>query len=201
MDGPGNDIWREVADVFERRCGRSARELWLSTAQPHSFHRGLFTLDFDDASAKAAVDARYHAELESIFQEITGSPVRLRTRAAECEALPVDSASAPPVRPSASASERRDLGLLGPLLELESQDMARRALDAFVAGQDGFRFLVLHGPEGAGKTALATRTLQRLETQQRVQSPLVLSARALSLWPCPSAAPPGAPPSTSTSSR
>lgn len=185
MEGPGNDIWREVADVFERRCGRSARELWLATAQPHSFHRGLFTLDFDDASAKAAVDARYRAELESIFQEITGSPVRLRTRAAdEAEsgaASPLDDATRDARANAAPANERRDPGLVGPLLELEAQDMARRALDAFVAGQDGFRFLVLHGPEGCGKTALATHTLQRLEAQQRVRSPLVLSGRALSL--------------------
>ncbi|GJM20130.1 MAG: hypothetical protein DHS20C15_00450 [Planctomycetota bacterium] len=183
MEGPGHDIWREVADVFERRCGRSARELWLATAQPHSFHRGLFTLDFDDASAKAAVDARYRDEIESIFQEITGSPVRLRTRAADLDtplATP-DAGNALPVEPSKRASERVESGLQGELLELESQNFARRALDAFVAGQDGFRFLVVHGPEGSGKTALATHALRRLEQQQRVHAPLVLSARALSL--------------------
>jgi chromosomal replication initiator protein len=86
MDEPGKQIWSVVAEAFGRLRGGQVRRLWLEDAEPRSFCRGLFTLDVSDAAKKEAIDSCYRKDLESIFQDITGSPVRLRTRVAS----PVD---------------------------------------------------------------------------------------------------------------
>jgi chromosomal replication initiator protein len=80
MDGIGSDIWVAVADAFRRLRGAAAHDLWLGRAEPHSFRRGLFTLGVENADVKAALDGPYRQDIEELFREITGSPVRLRTR-------------------------------------------------------------------------------------------------------------------------
>ncbi|MFT7461683.1 MAG: chromosomal replication initiator protein [Pseudohongiellaceae bacterium] len=79
MDGIGCDIWLAVAESFRRLRGVAAHDLWLGRAEPSSFRRGLFTLGVENNDVKAALDGPYRDDLESIFREITGSPVRLRT--------------------------------------------------------------------------------------------------------------------------
>ena len=82
MTFPEKQIWLVVTEEFGRLRGRKVCDLWLEDAEPHSFRRGLFTLDVKDASKKEAIDNCYRKDIESIFREITGSPVRLRTRVA-----------------------------------------------------------------------------------------------------------------------
>ena len=92
MESPGKQIWSVVTEAFGRLRGKQARGLWLDKAEPSSFHRGLFTLDVQDASMKEAIDSCYREDIESIFLDITGSPVRLRTRVAtgQPERFPAD---------------------------------------------------------------------------------------------------------------
>lgn len=78
MDGIGSDIWTAVADGFRRLRGVAAHDLWLGRAEPHAFRRGLFTLGVENTDVEAALDGPYRADIESLFREITGSPVRLR---------------------------------------------------------------------------------------------------------------------------
>lgn len=80
MDGIGCDIWSAVAEGFRRLRGAAAHDLWLGRADPHSFRRGLFTLGVENSDVKAALDGPYRADIEALFREITGSPVRLRTQ-------------------------------------------------------------------------------------------------------------------------
>ena len=107
--GLGLEIWREVTEEFGRRRGRVPRDLWLRAAKPLSFRRGLFTLSVDDAAAKAAIEASYAGDLEGIFQDITGSPVRVRICVGSgddaADARGVLSAAAEATEPAPSADQ------------------------------------------------------------------------------------------------
>jgi len=185
MDGLGRDIWFAVTEEFERLRGRQARELWLTGARPRSFHRGLFTLDVADPTAKAAIDGRYRGDLESIFQDITGSPVRLRTRVSDEPTGEVPDgrpAPGPRLEPPRVPRAPRGVGIPGSsaFRATRASEIAHAAVGKFVAGDDdGFSHLFVHGPPGCGKTALARHALARLAESLPDCDPLVLSGDAL----------------------
>jgi len=194
MDIPGGKIWSEVSEAFGRLRGMQVRDLWLRDARPHSFSRGLFTLDVFDAAKKQAIDSCYRADLEEIFREITGSPVRLRTRvsapAAPAGGLVDDQGGSGPV---AAGDPRRGRGrrvTAAPVLPtLQSarfavspaNELAHAAGMRLVQpGQHGFHALFVHGPAGSGKTALAGEVLRLLAETDPACDPLVLSGETLS---------------------
>ncbi len=82
MNSQGSDIWQVVTAAFTQLRGAAAAERWLAAARPASFRRGLFTLDVPDLACKAAIDASYLGDLQALFREFTGSPVRVLTRVA-----------------------------------------------------------------------------------------------------------------------
>lgn len=218
LKGIGLDIWREVSEAFGRRHGPHARDLWLSGARPRSFLRGLFTLEVPDPTAKAAIDGTYLADLESIFHDITGSPVRLRVHVLEPDlgdaeddgAASEDAASVlrasdrgshdaratsrgdgratrgAPAGPARTGAAVRPGGLAalrldGPVqfVATAASRMALGVLDQWLRGDSGLLFV--HGPEGAGKTALAGFALLRLAEVSVASDPLVLSGESLAL--------------------
>lgn len=205
LKGLGLDIWREVVEEFGRLRGRPARDLWLAGARPRAFLRGLFTLDVDDATTKAAIDGTYLADLEAIFHSITGSPVRLRVRV-EGEAAPLDdegggagsgTSNAASARRGASservtAAARKDGATMrlpaarallpeGPEVYVPTvaTRLAAGAIEQLVRGDVSLLFV--HGPSGCGKTALAGWALQRLTEALPDSDPLVLSGESLAL--------------------
>jgi chromosomal replication initiator protein len=192
MNTQGTEIWRQVSAAFGRLRGERARTLWLEDARPAGFRRGLFTLDVASPAAKAAIDARYRGDLESLFQEMTGSPVRLLTRLSD-DASPGDGrmapARAPPV-PTAPAGApepgARAAGVGGTparpasLVPTAACELALRAAERFVlAPQAGWNPLFVYGPAGCGKTELARHVVARLEAAREAREPLVLSGPAL----------------------
>jgi len=177
MNAAGVDIWQAVSAAFARLRGRQAAELWLGEARPAGLRRGLFTLDVATPAAKAAIDARYLDDLQDLFRELTGSPVRVLTRVADepPEAPPV--AAAPVV-----ASEPLPDGLLRPAecVVTAGNRLAHRAVERFVlAPAAGWNPLFLYGPAGCGKTELARLALRRLREAGEAHDPLVLSGPAL----------------------
>lgn len=203
VQGLGLEIWREVTEEFGRRRGRVPRDLWLRDARPMSFRRGLFTLSVDDAAAKTAIEASYASDLECIFLDITGSPVRLRVcvgsapfgaadvgGSAAPTAAPSDSrpAPAPTRRPAAAPARKATRVAPAPLrapvdfVPSECLALARGALEQQLAASDHERpALFVHGPAGCGKTALAGWALQRLSEVHgsTLGEPLVLSGETL----------------------
>jgi chromosomal replication initiation ATPase DnaA len=182
MNVKGAEIWRQVSAAFGRLRGERARSLWLGDARPAAFRRGLFTLDVASPAAKAAIDARYRTDIETLFQEMTGSPVRLLTRLGDVEhappvALPVASPkpSAPPAPVGAGAPARPDA-----FVPTAACTLALRSAEHFVlAPQAGWNPLFVYGPAGCGKTELARHVLTLLESAGEVREPLVLSGPAL----------------------
>jgi chromosomal replication initiator protein len=182
MNVKGAEIWRQVSAAFGRLRGERARSLWLGDARPAAFRRGLFTLDVASPAAKAAIDARYRTDIETLFQEMTGSPVRLLTRLGDVEhappvALPVASPkpSAPPAPVGAGAPARPDA-----FVPTAACTLALRSAEHFVlAPLAGWNPLFVYGPAGCGKTELARHVLTLLESAGEVREPLVLSGPAL----------------------
>ena len=190
MESPGRQIWAEVSEAFGRLRGEQVRSLWFEDARPHSFSRGLFTLDVKDASKKEAIDSCYRKDIESIFLDITGSPVRLRTRvAAPGETAPMDTPRAPRAPTPPPARAPREGGAAGhsiPALgdtrhaETASGKLALAAVKRLVEPDaEGFHALFVHGPAGCGKTALAAHALRLLAERDPTCDPLVLSGEAL----------------------
>lgn len=184
MDGIGSDIWSAVAEAFERLRGRQAHDLWLKRARPVSFHRGLFTLGVDEAAVKAALDGPYRADLESLFLDITGSPVRVRTEVAdEGDEPQVPAAEAAPVArsPVRDRTEPHDTPVdPTAFVETAANALAKKAVDRWIEDPAGFNPLFLHGPVGSGKSALAAYALARLVAEGRDDDPLALSGESLS---------------------
>ncbi len=73
-------IWSQVRDGFARRHGNAIRDLWLKHTRPLSFSRGLFVLGVPNLFIKEWIEKKYVAELEEIFKELTGSPMRILVR-------------------------------------------------------------------------------------------------------------------------
>lgn len=176
MNAAGVDIWQAVASAFAQRRGRQAADLWLAEARPAGLRRGLFTLDVATPAAKAAIDARYLDDLQELFRELTGSPVRVLTRVAEDPAE-----VAPPVVPLPAPEALPD-GLLRPdeFVVTPANRLAHRAVERFVlAPAAGWNPLFIYGPAGCGKTELARLALRRLRAAGEARDPLVLSGPAL----------------------
>ncbi len=175
MNGPVADIWRAVSEEFGRMRGDRARDLWLREAQPVSFRRGLFTLNLHDEAAKAAVDARYLGDIESILLDFTGSPVRVLTRVgpngddgpkAAAESLPQRAGEFPPAAL--------------PFVVTDRNRLVYEAVSAFAESPGaGFDLLFIHGPEGCGKTALMRHAFERMCARESHVDPLVLSGETL----------------------
>ena len=198
MSAHGADIWKDVADAFGRLRGRRTQALWLDAARPGSFHRGLFTLDVASPSAKAAIDARYRPDLETLFHELTGSPVRVQTRVFEA---PTEAdgdgraATAPPPRGArgdrparpdvdrAAAHRRRHAApppWAGHFAATDANALALAAVERFVLSPDrDFNPLYIHGPAGSGKTELGRHALRCLTADEAVHDPLVVSGESL----------------------
>ena len=175
MNGPVADIWRAVSEQFGRLRGDRARDLWLREARPVSFRRGLFTLSLHNDAAKAAIDARYLTDIETILLEFTGSPVRVLTRVGE------NGTDGP--QPAAEALPKRDTELPPTALPFVVTERNRMVYDAITAFADapgtGFDLLFVHGPEGSGKTALMRHAFERLCARDADVDPLVLSGETL----------------------
>ncbi len=171
MNSSGQDIWRAVAEAFGRLRGRKALDLWLGDARPVSFRRGLFTLDVANEAAKAAIDVRYRTDLETLFRELTGSPVRLQTRVVE---LTGTTERSPPRAASPCAPLAESLAVT------EANRLAVAAIERFVlAPEGGFNVLCIYGPPGCGKTELGRHALAELAAAGAVHDPLVVSGEAL----------------------
>jgi chromosomal replication initiator protein len=177
MNASGLDIWQAVSSAFVRLRGSKAAELWLSDARPVGLRRGLFTLDVATPAAKAAIDARYLGDLQALFHELTGSPVRVMTRVA-------DEAETPTLIPSSGGAPADELpaALARPaeFVPTAGSRLAQRAVERFVlAPSAGWNPLFLFGPAGCGKTELARLALTRLRENGEARDPLVLSGPAL----------------------
>jgi len=209
MNSHGSDIWQAVSAAFTQLRGAAAAELWFGAARPASFRRGLFTLDVPNSACKAAIDARYLDDLQALFREFTGSPVRVLTRVApedELPLLPRASRGAHELPTGADGLTAHadgvaaDMGLLdgpppgatgrrGEMLSLPrpprclvtaGNRLAHRAVERFVlAPAAGWNPLFLYGPAGTGKTELARHALARLAEAGELHDPLVLSGPAL----------------------
>lgn len=180
MNDPAVAIWREVCDRFARLRGERARELWLDASRPSSFRRGLFLLDLPNDATKAAVDGRYTADLESCFREVTGSPVRVRTRVHDEPAAEADTR---PPRPRTPAELRHAREVSAPttstFVRHDANGLATRAVENFADPSQPYSLLFVHGPAGSGKTALGRHALRLLRAQGLAQRPVVLSGEAL----------------------
>ncbi|MHC5210095.1 MAG: DnaA ATPase domain-containing protein [Planctomycetota bacterium] len=187
-----------MSAAFGRLRGERARALWLGDARPAAFRRGLFTLDVATPAAKAAIDVRYRTDLESLFQQMTGSPVRLLTRLSEDGAAGPDAALASPSAPGASLAVGTRVvrpptgGAPGAMqgvgtparadsfVPTAACTLALRAAEHFVlAPEAGWNPLFVYGTAGCGKTELARHVLARLEAGKQTREPLVLSGPAL----------------------
>lgn len=181
MVATGNDIWKTVSAAFERLRGRQATRLWLADAKPASLRRGLFTLDVASPAAKTAIDARYITDLQSIFQEVTGSPVRVLTRVVDAS-VERDTPTFEVSRlPAARTQETRSV-LPQPeeFVVTVSNRIAHKAVKRFVlAPTAGWNPLLVYGPPGCGKTELGRLALEKLSRDGDVSDPLVLSGPAL----------------------
>ncbi len=158
------------------------------------------------ASAKAALDARYLGDLEGLFLQVTGSPVRVLVRVAAEEAAAeaggaagdlsaalrlngagLERGAAPAPAPGAAAEPmggpRNDWPsvLLRPerFCVTAANRLALRAAERFVLSPAGWNPLFIYGPAGCGKTDLARHVLAALLAAGEAREPLVMSGPAL----------------------
>lgn len=181
MVATGNEIWKTVSAAFEQLRGRQAMRLWLADAKPASLRRGLFTLDVATPAAKSAIDARYLSDLQTLFREVTGSPVRVRTRVVSELVEKVDVELPTSRIPAARELETRSvLPRPDEFMVTSSNRLAHRAVERFaLAPAAGWNPLLVYGPPGCGKTELARHALKSLLDAGEVRDPLVISGPAL----------------------
>ncbi|HEX5010230.1 MAG TPA: DnaA/Hda family protein, partial [Planctomycetota bacterium] len=170
-----------MSEAFTRLRGSKAAELWLAEARPAGLRRGLFTLDVATPAAKAAIDARYLGDLQELFRQLTGSPVRVLTRVAEAVDEPVLVAAPRPGLGLGEAELPVALARPQAFVHTAGSRLAHRAVERWVlAPAAGWNPLFLYGPAGCGKTELARLALSRLRENGEAHDPLVLSGPALS---------------------
>lgn len=183
MKAVGNQLWVAVVDSFGQLRGRQACDLWLGDVQPASLQRGMLLLEVPNESVKVAIDARYRGDLETIIQDITGSPVSVRTEVrdgAVAGPVPAGRPRARPELPPAPSAPDAAGADTGPFVVVESNRLAHLAADRFcLSGDRDFSPLFVHGPEGCGKTLLAGWVLARLRQLGDVRAPLVLGGEEL----------------------
>jgi len=71
------DIWNQVKNGFAERHGISLNKLWLTHTRPLSFTKGLFVLGVPNNFVREWLEKKYIGDIEKIFVEITGSPVKV----------------------------------------------------------------------------------------------------------------------------
>ena len=70
-------IWNQVRDGFAERHGNGLRDLWFKHTRPLSFSRGLFVLGVPNLFVREWLEKKYVKDVEELFHEITGSPVKV----------------------------------------------------------------------------------------------------------------------------
>ena len=74
------DIWNQVLEGFSRHHGKAILDLWLKHTRPMSFSKGLFILGVPNLFVQEWLERKYIRDLEGLFVEVTGCPVKVITR-------------------------------------------------------------------------------------------------------------------------
>lgn len=163
------DIWNQVLDGFSRRHGDALRDLWLKHTRPMSFSKGLFVLGVPNLFIREWLERKYLGDLETLFTEVTGSPVkvmiridgylyRLMRRVRPAAKVREDETGAGGGREGGSAATiARGTYVVRPENRFVYSLFERLLRDPTGA----FNPLYFYGPEGVGKTHLLERFFRR----------------------------------------
>ena len=151
-------IWNQVRDGFAQRHGNALRDLWFKHTRPLNFSRGLFVLGVPNLFVREWLEKKYVKDIEELFQEITGSPVKVLIKIdGYMYRLMNEISQGAPKRTEgrgsqAGAPEEKS----PPFVTRPENKIAGSAFDKVLrdAPASTFNPLFLYGPAGTGKTHL-----------------------------------------------
>lgn len=163
------EIWGQVRDGFARRHGNAIRDLWFKHTRPLSFSRGLFVLGVPNLFIKEWLEKKYVAELEEIFKDLTGSPVRILVRIdgytyrlmKEMGDEPSPPVGAEPPEKPAGVEPACPRFVVRPECKIACSSFEKILRDA---PGSTFNPLLLYGPAGVGKTHLIRHFVERAKS-------------------------------------
>lgn len=149
------DLWGQVVEAFATERGAAVADLWLGHSRPLEFTRGIFKLGVPNEVVREWVDHRYRESLESIFQQLTGSQVRIQLAVDPnlMRALPAPGAAGAPAAADAAQSAEPQF-CVRPENRLANASLQRLLRDPGTGNP-----LFLYGAAGVGKSALVANQL------------------------------------------
>jgi chromosomal replication initiator protein len=146
--------WDRVRDDLVAEIGEKTYEVWFSRARVMSLRRGVLLIGVPNDFIRTWIAERYGSLLSRLASDVLGASVRVE--------LVVDPELLAALKSQAAEEEAEETGDPGEVKSLESfvvtpgSELAMRAL-MHVAGRrkPDLNPLVVHGPEGCGKSHLA----------------------------------------------
>ncbi len=151
------ELWTSVRDAFRATNGPAIADLWLSQVQPIAFTKGVFTIAVPNDLVRDWLESKYRQQIESIFQDLTGSPVRVLFRHEAM--LPVTA------RDMQAERGQSDENRAAPFVVRPENRLAHAALLRQLADPSTGNPLFIYGPSGVGKTVLVRHHLERYAEQ------------------------------------
>ncbi len=162
------DLWHEVEQKFRAERGAPAADLWLSQTRPLEFSRGLFVLGVPNAVVREWLDHRYRDDLERIFQQLTGSSVRVLlridpTRPIESRGEGVFPAELPDTANGHAAPSSASAATDDPEFVVRPENkLAYAAMQRVLTKPESGNPLFVYGAAGTGKSLMVRAAVRRI---------------------------------------
>lgn len=157
------NLWEQVCEGFASRHSTVLRDLWFKHTRPLSFSRGVFVLGVPNLFVREWLEKKYVHEIEELFQEITGSPVKILIKIDGYLYRLMNEMKTDPAgtKPSRLTPSEHDEQIPGPFVVRPENKIACSAFEKVLHDAPACTFspLFFYGPPGTGKSHLVRQFL------------------------------------------